>query len=119
MLDKNLIYAVVGASNDTTKFGNKVMNDLNSKHFKIIPINPHEERILEYKAYPTLSDVPLKVDFVVFVVPPKITLKVLEEAKELGIKKVWMQPGSESDAAIKFCEENNIDCIHDACVMLE
>lgn len=119
MLDKKLIYAVVGASNNETKFGYKVMDDLNSKHFKVIPINPHEERILGYKTYPTLSDVPLRVDFVVFVVPPKVTEKVLLEVKELRIKKVWMQPGSESDSAIKFCLENGINCIHDACIMLE
>jgi len=119
MLSKSWIYAVVGASNNTRKFGYKVMNDLNSKHFKVIPINPHKERILGYKTYPTLSDVPLRVDFVILITSPKVTKKVLEEIKELKIKKVWMQPGSESDVAIKFCLDNNIDCIHNTCIMLE
>jgi len=119
MLDKKLIYAVVGASNDEKKYGNKVISDLNSKHFRVIPVNPHEKTILEYKVYKNLTEIPLKVDFAIFVTQPKITEKILLEVKKLKIKKVWMQPGSESDIAIKFCEDNNINCIHNSCVMLE
>lgn len=119
MLDKKLIYAIVGASNDSKKYGNKVMKDLDSKKFKIIPINPHEKEILGHKVYPTILDIPVKIDFVIFIVPPKITEKVLLEVKKLDIKNVWMQPGSESETAIKFCEENKIAVIHHACIMLK
>jgi predicted CoA-binding protein len=58
-------------------------------------------------------------DVVDVVVPPKITEQLVKTCKELGITKVWMQIGSESEAAIKFCEENSIDVIHGVCVMVE
>jgi len=53
------------------------------------------------------------------VVPPEVTEMVLTEVKMLGIKKVWMQPGSESAHAIAYCKANGIECVHDACIMLE
>ena len=52
-------------------------------------------------------------------VHPEITEKILEEVKKLGIKKVWMQPGSESEKAIEYCEKNGIDLIHNACVIIQ
>lgn len=59
------------------------------------------------------------IDVIVFVTQPVVTEKVLEEAKTLGIKKVWLQPGAQSDKAIQFCKENAIECIHDACIMIQ
>jgi len=50
---------------------------------------------------------------------PKITAQLVKTCKKLGITKVWMQPGSESETAIKFCEENSIDVVHGVCVMVE
>jgi predicted CoA-binding protein len=56
---------------------------------------------------------------VIFVTQPKVTEKVLEEVKILGIKNVWLQPGAQSDEAIEFCKKNTIECIHDACIMIQ
>ena len=93
MIDKNLTYAVVGASNDENKYGHKVFDDLLENGYHVIPINPNEEEdILDQEVFPTLSSVPEKIDVVIFVVPPTVTEKVLEEVKSLGIKNVWMQP---------------------------
>jgi len=55
---------------------------------------------------------------VVFVVPPAATEEVLKEVNKLGIKNVWMQPGAESEKAIAYCKENNIDCVNDDCIMV-
>ena len=52
-------------------------------------------------------------------VPPQVTEEIVKICKELGITKVWMQPGSESDTAIKFCEDNDIEVVHGVCVMIE
>jgi predicted CoA-binding protein len=48
-----------------------------------------------------------------------VTEKVMEEVKTLGIKNVWMQPGAQSDIAIEFCKTKSINCIHDACIMIQ
>ena len=119
MIDKALTYAVVGASNNPDKYGHKVLKDLSDAGYKAVPINPHEDEILKLKAYKNLSEVPYKIDVTIFVVPPKITEEVLKEVKKLNIKKVWMQPGSESKQAIDFCKQNNIKYTANACIMIE
>jgi predicted CoA-binding protein len=66
-----------------------------------------------------LEKLPVKPDVVNVVVPPKVTEHLVETCKKLGITKVWMQPGSESEKAIKFCEENGINVVYGVCVMVE
>ena len=70
------------------------------------------------KCYATLSELPVKVDVVDFVVPPAATEVILKECLELGLDRIWLQPGSESEAAIRFCQENNLKVVHDVCVMM-
>jgi hypothetical protein len=82
-------------------------------------VNPNADEVLGNKCYPSLEVLPVKPDVVDVVVPPKITEQLVKTCKKLGITKVWMQPGSESEAAIKFCEENSIDVVHGVCVMVE
>ncbi len=118
MIDKNFTYAIIGASNNSEKYGHRVMKDLLDAGYNVVPINPKEELILGLKTYHKLSDYPKKIDVAVFVVPPTVTEKIVDEVIELGIKNVWMQPGSENDEAIKKCEENKISFIHNACIMI-
>ncbi len=92
MINKNFLYAVVGASNNEEKYGYKVFKDLLDGKYKVIPINPNEKEILGNKVYPTLSATKQKIDVVIFVTPPTVTEKVLEEVNALNIKNVWMQP---------------------------
>lgn len=122
IINKNFKYAIIGASNDKTKFGYKVLVDLSSSGYNAIPINPKANEINGLKSYASLTqlhDANIQIDVVVFVVPPNITRYILNEVKDLGINKVWMQPGSESIDAINFCENNNIECVHDMCIMIE
>jgi len=118
-LNKKNVFAVVGASRDPQKYGYQVYKDLKSDGYKVYPVNPNAEEVLGDKCYPSLENLPAKPDVVDVVVPPKVTEHVVETCRKLGIIKVWMQPGSESEAAIKFCEENGIDVVHGVCVMIE
>ncbi len=119
MINKDFLYAVVGTSNNEEKYGYKVFKDLLEGWYKVIPINPNEQEILRSKVYPTLSATEKKIDVVIFVTPPAVTEKVLEEVKSLWIKNVWMQPWTQSNAAIDFCKKNDIECIHDACIIIQ
>lgn len=92
MINKDFLYVVVGASNNEEKYGYKVFKDLLDAGYKVLPINPNEQEILGEKVYPTLSTVKEQIDVVIFVTPPAVTEKVLEEVKVLGIKNVWIQP---------------------------
>lgn len=118
-LRKENVFAVVGVSRDPKKYGHRVYKDLKKAGYTVYPINPNADEILGDKCYHFLKDLPEKPDVVDIVVPPKITKKIVKQCKELGIKKVWMQPGSESEKAIIFCKENNIKTMHGVCVMVE
>lgn len=117
-LSSKYTYAVVGASNDPEKYGHKVLKYLIGKGQRAIPVNPKEKKILGLDVSADLSGIKEEIDEVVFVVPPKVTEKLLLEVKDLGIKKVWLQPGSESIKAIEYCDKHAIECVHDACVMM-
>jgi predicted CoA-binding protein len=119
MISREFTYAVVGATNNRDKYGNTVFNDLRNAGYSVIPVHIKDTEVDGVKAYPNLSSIPEKVDVVITVVPPQATEKVVIEAHSLGITKVWMQPGSESDAAIAYCEANGIECVHNACIMVQ
>ena len=110
--------AVVGASRDGKKFGNKVYKDLIAKGYQTYPVNPNAETVEGQPCYPSLSALPEPVDGLVCVVPPRVTERVVREAAEAGVSRVWMQQGSESEEAIRFCEENNISVIHGECILM-
>lgn len=118
-LNKRNVIAVVGASRDPKKYGHQVYRDLKEAGYKVYPVNPNADEILGDKCYPDLESLPTKPNVVDIVVPPKVTEEIVKTCKELGITKVWMQPGSESEGAINFCKENAIDCIHGLCIMVE
>ncbi len=115
--NKEFTYAIVGASNNREKYGNKIFRTLLEANFKVIPINPKEEFIEEIKAYKNLTKVPINIDIVDFVVPPKITLEVLEEVKSLNIKKVWLQPKTFNKDVILFLKKNKIKYLKDFCLL--
>ena len=116
--EKN-IFAVVGASRDPRKYGYQVYKDLKNAGYEVYPVNPNAREILGDKCYPSLESLPVKPDVVDLVVPPKITESVVKTCKKLGIKKVWLQPGSGSEMAINVCRKNGMDVIHGVCVMVE
>jgi len=112
------VWAIVGASHDPAKFGNKIVRDLHNAGYVVYPVNPKGGEIGGVKVYPSLADLPEEPDVVDIVVPPAVTEKVVRQVKELGLPCVWMQPGSESEDAIRFCEENGIAVVHSACAMI-
>jgi len=111
--------AVVGVSANKEKWGYKIYKGLKSSGYKVYAINPKYNEIEGEKCYPNLKSLPEKPELVITVVPPKVTEKIVEECKELGIRRVWMQPGSESEKAIKFCEEHGINVTYNACFLID
>jgi len=110
--------AVVGVSRGGRKFGNTVMKELKAKGYRVFPINPHAETIDGERCYPSLRDLPARPGGVVTVVPPAVTEAVVRDAKDAGIKRVWMQQGSESEEAIRFCGEHGLEVVHGECIMM-
>jgi len=118
-LGKNNIIAVTGVSRNKEKYGYKIYKALKNAGYEVYPVNPMADFIDEDKCYASLSNVPKKIDVVVTVTKPNITEKTIEEAKKLGINKVWMQPGSESERAKELCKENGINFISEMCFVVD
>lgn len=119
LIDKKFSYAVIGASNDPTKYGHIILKDLLNAGYRAIPVNPKGESILGQKTYKSIYDIPERVDVAIFVVPPEVTENILHDIVKKGIKKIWMQPGSESDNTIAFCEKNGLEFVFGSCIMLQ
>ena len=111
-------FAVVGATDNPQKYGNQVLKNLLSRGYEVYPVNPKLEELEGLDCYSALDDIPVKVDVVDFVVPPEATEAILKQCKELGLSRIWLQPGSESETAITFCHENNLKVVHSLCVMM-
>ncbi len=111
--------ALVWASNDKSKYGNKILHNLISKWHLVLPVNPKEDFIETIKCYKSLSEIKNKIDVINLVTPPKVTLEVLKEVLNLWIKKVWCQPGASDEKVIEFLKANEFDYIVDACIMIE
>ena len=112
------IFAVVGATDNREKYGNQIFKNLKGRDYEVYPVNPRMEELEGVKCYASIDDIPVKVDVVDFVVPPAVTEAILKDCKRLGLDRIWLQPGSENEAAIAYCHENNLNVVHDVCVML-
>lgn len=116
MLDKK-VWAVIGASPSKDKFGYKIYKILKDNDYKVYPVNPGYEDINGDKCYKSIEDLPEVPDVIDFVVPPKISLLALDEAKEKGVKNVWFQPGTFNEGVIKKAKENDFNIVED-CVLV-
>ena len=105
------VFAVVGASTNRAKYGNKVLRVYQQNDRKVYPINPRAEEIEGHKAYPDLASLPEVPHGVSIITPPAITEQVMREVVSLGIGHVWMQPGAESDEAIAYGRENGVNVV--------
>ncbi|KAF0106787.1 MAG: putative CoA-binding protein [Anaerolineaceae bacterium] len=110
--------AVVGVSRGGQKFGNMAYRELKAGGRRLYPIHPTAEKLEGDRAYPDFKPLPEKVGGALIVVPPAQTEKVVRAAAEAGIPRVWMQQGSESAAAVKFCQENGIAEVHGECILM-
>jgi predicted CoA-binding protein len=99
-MTQSKVVAVIGASNNRRKFGNRAVRAYLNQGYTVIPINPHEEAIEGLRAYASVLDVPGAIDMASFYVPPEIGEVVIDEVARKRIPEVWLNPGSESDELI-------------------
>ncbi len=104
-------WAVAGASPDRSKYGNKVLRCYQQHGMEVYPLNPKADEVEGLKAYARLPDLPVKVAGLSVITPPAVTEQVVEEAAAAGVKRIWMQPGAESPAAVKRAEALGMDVI--------
>jgi predicted CoA-binding protein len=93
--------AILGASANRSKFGNKSVRAHLRQGYEVYPVNPREATIEGLKVYPSLDDVPEPLDRVSVYLPPDVGMSVLEAIAKKRPKELWLNPGAESDALIQ------------------
>ena len=94
------VVAVIGASNNRRKFGNRAVRAYLEQGYTVVPINPHEREVEGLKAYASVLDVPGTIDMASFYVPPDVGEQIIDEIARKQIAEVWLNPGAESDELI-------------------
>ena len=105
------VVAVIGASSDRSKFGNKAVRAFLNHGDEVVPINLTEVEVEGLKAYRSVLDVPGPIDMATFYVPPKVGEAVIDEVARKGIGEVWLNPGADSDALAERARVLNIRAI--------
>jgi len=103
--------AVLGASHDRRKYGNKAVRAYVESGFTVFPVNPNEATIEGLKAYPNLDAIAEPIDFVSLYVPSAVGLKLLPAIAAKKPKEVWLNPGAESDDLIEGAADLHLRAI--------
>jgi predicted CoA-binding protein len=111
--------AIVGATDNPSKYGYVIYRDLKRKGFAVYPVNCDRQTVDGDTAFRTLEDIPEAPTVVNIVVPPEQTLQVLRQCLELGLLNVWLQPGTESSANLTFLQEGHFNYLANACIMVQ
>ena len=105
------VVAVIGASNDRHKFGNRAVRAFQQRGYTVVPVNPHVAEVEGLKTYASIVDVPGPVDMASLYVPPDVGEQLIEDIARKGVAEVWLNPGAESDALIARARALNIEPI--------
>lgn len=97
--------AVIGASTDRRKYGNKAVRAYLQQGWVVYPVNPHADEVEGIKCYASILDIPDPVDRATLYVPPEIGIQVLEEIARKGVKELFVNPGAESPELLQRARE--------------
>lgn len=104
-------HAVVGASRDRSKYGNKVLRVFQQTGRAVYPVNPLATEVEGVPCYPSLSALPQSIHGVSIITPPPVTRLIIREAGQLGIKHLWLQPGAEDAQSVQWARDLGMNVI--------
>jgi Predicted CoA-binding protein len=110
--------AFVGASRNPKKFGYTAFKELKEKGMKIIPVNPQADEIMGEKSYPNVKMLPPEVHGIIVFTKKDKTASVIRDAKEKGIKQIWIQQMSDSKEALNELKDSGINVITGQCILM-
>lgn len=103
--------AIIGASSNRQKFGNKAVRAFLQQGFTVYPVNPNEPEVEGLATFKTVRDVPVRPQMISVYVPPPVVLKVLPDIAARGCDELWLNPGTESDAVLAEAERLGLNVI--------
>jgi len=110
--------ALLGASRGGKKFANALGVELKDRGCVVRYVHPEADTIAGEPCFRNLKDVPQPVDTALIVVRPERALEAVRDAAATGIRRVWLQRGAESEAALQFCEDNGIAAVGGYCMLM-
>ena len=108
--------AMVGASSNPDKASHGIMQKLQRAGYRVIPVNPREAEILGERSYPSLVDVPERIDIVDVFRRAEDTPAIADEAVTIGAKALWLQSGISSEDAAARATTGGLMTVMDACI---
>jgi predicted CoA-binding protein len=109
--------AIIGASNDRTKYGNKAVRAFQKQGYKVYPVNPKEKEVEGIPACKSVLDVPERPNSISVYVPPRVLLTLLPEIAERGCDELWLNPGTESEEVLAEAARLKLNVVQ-ACSIL-
>lgn len=103
--------AVVGASNDRSKYGNKAVRAYLARGYEVFPVHPAEPTVEGLPAYRSVRDLPVRPDRVSLYVPPAVGVRVLADIAARGTDQLWVNPGAESEQLVEAAKALGLDPI--------
>lgn len=103
--------AILGASTDPRKYGNKAVRAFSQQGYRVYPVNPKEALVEGLPAYKSLSEVPERPQMISVYMPPTVVLKTLPEIAEKGCDELWLNPGTESEEVLAEAERLGLNVI--------
>jgi predicted CoA-binding protein len=94
------VVAIIGASHDRRKFGNRALRAFQQRGYTVIPVNPNEKEVEGIATVASVLDVAGTIDMATFYVPPEVGLRVLDDIAKKGIAEVWLNPGADTGEVI-------------------
>ena len=116
LLTNATIIAMVGASSNPEKASHAIMQRLQKVGYRVIPVNPRETEVLGERAYPSLIDVPEKIDIVDVFRRAEDTPSIADDAVTIGAKALWLQSGIENEDAATRAEAGGLTVVMNACI---
>jgi len=111
------VVAVIGASSNRNKFGNRALRAYERQGFTVLAINPNETEVEGHRTYPSVLDVPGRIDIATVYVPGDVGVKVMEQLAQKGIPEVWLNPGADDDVVVSRARELGLRTIQ-ACSII-
>ena len=109
--------AVIGASNNRSKFGNKAVRAFLKQGYEVYPVNPNEQEVEGLSACGSVRDLPVRPEMVSVYVPPATLLKLLPDIAAKGCDELWLNPGAESDEVLAEAQRLRLNVVQ-ACSIL-
>jgi uncharacterized protein len=114
--------AVAGVSRDPNQAANAVFRKLQAAGYEVFPINPNAAQVEGVTCYPSVADVPGRLDGVVIATAPDVSVEIVRQCRDAGVRRVWFHrsfgQGSVSDAAVTAAEVSGIDAIVGGCPLM-